>query len=37
MNPKLHKSKKLNEIIDCQSFEYINITGNLQIEGRPVA
>ena len=36
MNPKLHKSKELNEIIECQNFEYINITENLQIEGRPI-
>ena len=36
MNPKLYKSKELNEIIECQNFEYINITENLQIEGRPI-
>ena len=36
MNPKLHISKELNEIIECQNFEYINITENLQIEGRPI-
>ena len=33
MNPKLHKSKELNEIIENQNSEYINITKNLQIEG----
>ena len=33
MNPKLHKSKELNEIIENQSSAYINITKNLQIEG----
>ena len=37
MNPKLHKSKELNEIIENQNSEYINITENLQIEGRPIA
>ena len=26
MNPKLHKSKELNEIIENQNLEYINIT-----------
>ena len=31
MNPKLHKSKELNEIIENQNSEYINITKNLQI------
>ena len=36
MNPKLHKSKELNEIIENQNSEYINITKNLQIEGRPI-
>ena len=34
MNPKLHKSKELNEIVENQNSEYINITENLQIEGR---
>ena len=37
MNLKLHKSKELNEIIENQNSEYINITENLQIEGRPIA
>ena len=36
MNPELHKSKELNEIIENQNSEYINITKNLQIEGRPI-
>ena len=36
MNLKLHKSKELNEIIENQNSEYINITKNLQIEGRPI-
>ena len=36
MNPKLHKSKELNKIIENQNSEYINITKNLQIEGRPI-
>ena len=36
MNSKLHKSKELNKIIENQNFEYINITKNLQIEGRPI-
>ena len=36
MNPKLHKSKELNKIIENQNSEYINITKNLQIEGLPI-
>ena len=36
MNPKLHEAKELNKITENQSSEYINITENLQIEGRPV-
>ena len=36
MNPKLHKSEELNEIIENQNSEYLNITGNLKIEGRPI-
>ena len=36
MNPKLHKSKELSEIIEIQNSEYINITKNPQIEGRPI-
>ena len=36
VNPKLHKSKELNEIIENQNSEYINITKNVQIEGRPI-
>ena len=36
MNPKLHKSKDLNEIIEKQNSEYVNITKMLQIEGRPI-
>ena len=36
MNPKLHKSKELNEIIGNQNYDYTNITENLQIEGRPI-
>ena len=35
MTQKLHKSKELNEIIKNQNFEYINITENKNIEGRP--
>ena len=31
MNPKLHKPKELNEIIENQNLKYINITKNLQI------
>ena len=34
MNPKLHKSKELDEIIEKQQSEYINITNNLQNEGQ---
>ena len=34
MNPKLHKSKELKKIIENSNSEYINITKNLQIEGR---
>ena len=36
MNPKLHKSKELNEMMENQNSEYINITENLPIEGRPI-
>ena len=36
MNPKLYKSKELNEIIENKNSEYINITESLQIEGRPI-
>ena len=36
MNPKLHKSKELNEIIEYQNFEYIDIPKNFQIEGWPI-
>ena len=36
MNPKLHKSKELNEIIKYWNFEYIHITENLPIEGQPI-
>ena len=32
----LHKSKELNEIIENKNLEYINITKNVQIEGRPI-
>ena len=32
MNPKLHKSKKLNETFKNKNSEYENITKNLQIE-----
>ena len=37
MNPKLHKSKELNEIIENQKSEYINVINNLHIEGRLIA
>ena len=36
MNPRLHKSKELNKITENQNSEYINITDNLKIEGRPI-
>ena len=36
MNPKLHKSKELNEIIENQNSEYVNITENLKFEGQPI-
>ena len=32
MNPKLHKSKELNETFKNKNSEYENITKNLQIE-----
>ena len=32
MNPKLHKSKELNETSKNKNSEYENITKNLQIE-----
>ena len=37
MNPKLHKSKELNEVIENKISEYINITENLKIKDRPIA
>ena len=30
INPKLHKSKELNEIIKNQNFEHLNINKNLR-------
>ena len=36
MNPKLRKSKELNEIIKNQNSEYFNITKDLQTEARPI-
>ena len=37
VNPKLHKSKELNEIIENQKSEYINVINNLHIEARLIA
>ena len=36
MLPKLHKSKRLNEIIKERNSEYISITEKIEIEGRPI-
>ena len=34
--PKLHKSKRINEIIQQQQYEYINIKENIIVEARPI-
>ena len=36
MLPKLHKLKKINEIIEIKRTEYIQIDEDILIEGRPV-
>ena len=36
MLPKLHKSKRINEIIQKQQCEYINIEENIIVEAHPV-
>ena len=36
MLPKLHKSKRINEIIQKQQCEYINIGVNVIAEARPI-
>ena len=36
MLPKLHKSKEINEIIQRKRTEYIQIDGDILIEGRPI-
>ena len=37
MLPKLHKSKRINEIIQKQQCEYINIEKNIIVEARLIA
>ena len=37
MLPKLHESKRINEIIQKQQREYINIEENIIVEVRPIA
>ena len=36
MLPKLHKLKKINEIIEIKRIEYIQIDEDILIEGRPI-
>ena len=36
MLPKLHKSKKINEIIEIKPTEYIKIDEDILREGRPI-
>ena len=36
MLPKLHKSKRINEIIQKQQWEYVNIDENIIFEVRPI-
>ena len=36
MLPKLHKSKKINEIIEIKRTEYIQIDEDILREGRPI-
>ena len=37
MLPKLHKSKKINEVIEIKRTEYIQMDENILVEGRPIA
>ena len=36
MLPKLHKSKKINEIIEIKRTEHIQVDEDILVEGRPV-
>lgn len=36
MLPKLHKSKKINEIIQKEQCEYINVEENIIVEALPI-
>ena len=36
MLPKLHKSKRINEIIQKEQCEYINVEDNIIAEARPI-
>ena len=36
MLPKLHKSQRINEIIQKQQWEYVNIDENVIFEVRPI-
>lgn len=36
MLPKLHKSKKINEIIQKEQSEYINVEENIIVEARSI-
>ena len=36
IRPKLHKSKRINEIIQKQQCEYINTEENIIVEARPI-
>ena len=37
MLPKLHKSKKINEITEMKRTEYIQIDEDILVEDRPIA
>ena len=36
MLPKLHKSKRINEIMQKEQWEYINVAENIIVEARPI-
>ena len=36
MLPKLHKTKRINEIIQKKQCEYINVEENIILEARPI-
>ena len=36
MLPKLHKSKRINEIMQKEQWKYINVAENIIVEARPI-